>query len=77
MGLQVNDAAPSEALGAVIGLSTMLNGGIRSLGPALSGIAWGFAVQTGWPGHQFLPFASCSCLALAMVWSYRYVRLDA
>ena len=74
--LLVNEAAPASSLGAVIGLSTMLNGGVRSLGPALSGLAWGGAVWTGLPGHQFLPFAGGTLVALTMAWSYRFLRAD-
>ena len=72
----VNSAAPKHAMGKVNGTGQMLASFVRAMGPALAGVLWGGSIQLSFFGHQFLPFAFSSVVALGTQFMYVVLKLE-
>lgn len=72
--LQLNDAAPPADMADITSISQALTSLMRALGPASSGFAWGLAVHSALPLHQFFPFLTILAWGLVMQQGFTFVR---
>lgn len=72
--VQLSESSPPADMADITNISQALASLMRAAGPASSGFAWGIAVHSALPIHQFFPFFLIVASGLVMQQGFALVR---